>query len=565
MRTVLENLRGLGTRRLVLLGAIGAAVVAAIVAMSIMMSQAKMTVLYSGLDQAAVSRMGQAIQEMGVAFDVQQDGTAILVAPEDAPRVRMALAERGLPSNSNVGYELFDEQGALGLTSFMQRVTRTRALEGELARTIQTMDNVKAARVHIVLPDREAFSRTAPKPSASVVIRTAGGQGLPHEKATAVQRLVAAAVPGLEPSNVTVLDTSGNVLAADGDEVGSRRIGRINDLKAETQTRMMEAVEALLTPYLGVGNFRVIVTADINTDREVISEETFDPDSQVERSLRSLTEIESATDRSFEPPVTVQQNLPAEEVNNGPQSQSSTETKRVEETINYELSSIRRERVSEGGEIERLSVAVLVNGVRTVNEQGETVYRPRTQEELAVIANVVRTAVGFDARRGDVVTVENVEFLNVGEEIEPVGPPGVTEVVVRNLGTIIQSAVLLIIVGLLVLFGLRPLLSRLLAGAKDDKEQTMPPALADQTGDRSMAALQGGGGEEALFGPDGQMSPRLGKRSDMDQFVDNMIEMRAVEGKVRESSVAKLGEIVEEYPEEAVSVLRAWIYEERMA
>jgi flagellar M-ring protein FliF len=566
VKTVLENLRGLGTRRLILLGGIGAAVVAAIVAMSIMMSQAKMTVLYSELSNAEVTRMGRAIQEIGIAFDVQQDGTAILVAPEDAPRARMALAERGLPSNGKAGYELFDEQGALGLTSFMQRVTKTRALEGELARTIQTMDSVRAARVHIVMPDREAFSRTAPTPTASVIIRTADHQQLPHEKATAVQRLVAASVPNLEPSNVTVLDTAGNILAAEA-EGSSPLLSRVSDIKAQTETRMIGAVEELLTPYLGLGNFRVMATADIDRDREVVAEEIFDPDSQIERSRREMSETESSTDRSFEPPVTVEQNLPAEEVDNGPESQSSTQSTRTEETINYELSTIRRERISEGGDIERLSVAVLVNGVATTNEAGEAVYRPRTDEELQVIANVVRTAVGFDEDRGDVVTVENVEFLDVGKDIEAVGPPGVSEVVLRNLGTIIQSAVLLIVVGLLVLFGLRPLLSRLLGSAKDDKDQAGSPALTDQTGsDAMMARLQGAGsGEDGLLesGMDG--APRLGKRSDMDQFVDNMIELRAVEGQVRESSVAKLGEIVEEYPDEAVSILRAWIYEERAA
>src|SRR3546814_763860 len=211
--------------------------------------------------------------------------------------VRMALAERGLPSNGKAGYELFDEQGALGLTSFMQRVTRTRALEGELARTIQTMDSVRAARVHIVMPDREAFSRTAPTPTASVIIRTDDHQQLPHEKAAAVQRLVAASVPNLSPSNVTVLDTAGNILAAEA-EGSSPLLSRVGDIKTQTETRMVDAVEELLTPYLGIGNFRVMATADIDMDREVVAEQIFDPDSQIERSRREMSETESSTDRS---------------------------------------------------------------------------------------------------------------------------------------------------------------------------------------------------------------------------------------------------------------------------
>src|SRR5690606_25685550 len=174
LKSLIENLQALGTKRLIILGGVGVAIVAAIVGMSLIMSRASMTALYANLDKGESARIGQVLQELNIPFDIQNDGTAVLVAPDDARRARMSLAERGLPASGSAGYKLFDDAGALGLTSFMQQVTRTRALEGELARTIQTMDGVVAARVHLVLPEREAFSRTAARPTASVFIRANG-------------------------------------------------------------------------------------------------------------------------------------------------------------------------------------------------------------------------------------------------------------------------------------------------------------------------------------------------------------------------------------------------------
>jgi len=569
VKSLLENLQALGTRRLIVLGSVGALIVIGIVAASIMMSQSSMTVLYSKLSPAETSRVGQALKEIGIDFDVQDDGGAVLVSPKDARKARMALAERGLPTNSSAGWELFDDAGALGLTSFMQQVTKTRALEGELARTIQTMDGVLAARVHLVLPERDAFSRAASVPSASVFVRMGDAAHMAREKALAIQRLVSAAVPGLVLKNVTVLDSSGEVLVAEGE--GSANAARGTEYRSELETGMSESIRRLLTPYLGQGNFRVAVTADIDLDREVIAEETFDPDSRVERSRRNFSESENATDTSTEPPVSVAQNLPEEEISNGAGSSSSSTTERLEETINYEISSVRRERVSEAGKVERLNVAILVDGVRGVDDSGAETYEPRSADELQKIATIVRTAAGFDAARGDVVTVENVKFIERVQDLEPVGTPTLTEVVMHNLGTVIQSLVLLLIVGLLTVFGLKPVVSRLMETNRERRKTALETLEGEAAGEEGAAAAALGfepGGEAvagALEDRRAQAEAHLSGGTGTDKFMENMIQLRSVEGKVRESSIAKLGEIVDEYPEEAVNILRAWVYEERSA
>jgi len=562
VKSLLNNLRDLGTQRLLILGGVGVAIIVAIVGLSISMSRSSMTVLYSDLQKNESARIGQVLREMNIAFDIQNDGTAVLVAPEDARVARMRLAERGLPSGDAVGYELFDDTGALGLTSFMQQVTKTRALEGELARTMQTMEGVVAARVHLVLPEREAFNRAASRPSASVFIHVEDSSSKAREKAIAIQRLVSSAVPGLKAEDVTVLDHTGTILAAQGDSgpLAARGI----DLKRETEAKMADTVSQLLTPYLGHGNFRVAVTAQLNMDRVVVAEETFDPESQIERSRHNMTESEESNDRSVDPPTTVSQNLPTQDVPNAAGAQSTSNTRRQEETINYEISSVRRERISEGGNIERVNVAVLVDGVRGTGSDGAENYAPRTEEELSKIATIVRTATGFDQSRGDVVTVENVRFQERGMDLIAMGEPGFTEVVMRNIGTIVQSVVLLAIVGLLVMFGLRPLLSRLLATTRrsTDTETALLAQLAPVDGE-AVAALGGPQGQ-ALPGADGALKALPGA-SDTERFVENMIQLKSVEGKVRESSIAKLGEIVEQNPDDAVAILRSWIYEEARA
>ena len=194
----------------------------------------------------------------------------------------MLLAERGLPNSSTAGYELFDKLGSMGLTSFMQNITRLRALEGEIARTIQAMKGVRAARVHLVLPDPGSFRREPQAPSASVVIRT---ETFEAPSAAAIRQIVAAAVPGMTPEHVAVLSTDGTILAAGGESAGATT-GKMLDLEKQVSREIEENIRKTLAPMLGLGNFEASVSARLNLDKKETNETAFDPESKVERSTR---------------------------------------------------------------------------------------------------------------------------------------------------------------------------------------------------------------------------------------------------------------------------------------
>jgi flagellar M-ring protein FliF len=259
IQTIIENLKGFGTKRLALMGAMAAVIMATIVVGSIYLNRPAYETLYVGLERQDVSQIGMVLGEAGIAFDVGSDGTSVLVASGNTARARMLLAEKGLPNSANAGYELFDNVGSLGLTSFMQQITRVRALEGEIARSIQSLAGIKAARVHIVMSERANFRREEQQPSASVVIRYAGTDG--SKTARSIRHLVAAAVPGLGAEKVTVLDSTGNLLAA-GDDPSNTSAVRSLGVEQTVETQIEDNIRRALTPYLGTDNFRASVKAN---------------------------------------------------------------------------------------------------------------------------------------------------------------------------------------------------------------------------------------------------------------------------------------------------------------
>ena len=365
-----------------------------------------MGLLYSGLDPGEGGRIGQRLDELKIPYEARGDGTVVMVPESMVARTRMALAASGLPRQGGAGYELLDSQSPMNMTSFMQRVQRLRALEGELARTIVTLNGVRSARVHIVLAERETFSRETPKPTASVAVVMAGGLRLGVSEAAAIRLLIAGAVPGLRQEDVSVLDPSGVVLAADGTEalVG----GRLAEVKAALEQNLQHAVVGLLEPLIGRGKVRVVASLDIDGTREVSHEEKFDPLTQIERSKQSQVDQDNSEDTKQRDAVTVGQNLPnqaaAPAATPGKITSSSTHNG---QTTNYELSSTRSDRVREPGEVKRLTVAVVVDGL--ADEKGA--FKPRSKEELDRLAELIHSAVGFDAKRGDIVTVDSLPFV----------------------------------------------------------------------------------------------------------------------------------------------------------
>nr|WP_211107402.1 flagellar basal-body MS-ring/collar protein FliF [Azospirillum brasilense] len=561
---MIDNLRTLGRTRLLVLAGTGVGIVLAVAPMAVLLSRPHMTPLYTGLEPAEAGRIVKAVEAMGVPVSAPFGGPAVQVPEAGVPRLRMLLAEKGLPSRGGIGYELFDTDKPLGITSFMQRMNRLRAMEGELARTIETLSGIEAARVHIVLPDREEFSRAAPTPTASIVVRMRGRSPLERRQALSIRHLVSAAVPHLKPSAVTVLDASGEGLLT-GEDGDARSSAKVDGLRAGHETRIPRAIEQMLVARLGQGNVRVQVAVDAETKREVGRSQSFAPNSQVVRSTQTVQEQDRSLDSTGEPPVTAEQNLPQREVRAQAQNnRSPSDSKRQEETGNSEISNVARETVIEPGDIRRVSVAVLVNGTWATAQDGTRSYEARSPEELQRITELVRSARGFSEARGDRVPGDNREFVTPAPELGPREPMAeIVDTLSRNVMTLIQWVILLGLCGLLIVLGLRPLIRRAFPAPEPGAAEAAAPALAAGA---AMPQLTG----PAMGGDPAMQAAQLTDAGDpataalpgIEETMDQLIELRTVEGRVRASSIRRLGDIVDQYPDEAIDILRSWLYEE---
>lgn len=479
-----RSLLGLGARRLAALALVGIAVFAAVGLGSYTLSRPQLETLYTGLSALDVSRIGAALREAGIAFDVNAQGTTVLVRYGQTAQARMLLAEKGLPSSSNAGYELFDKLGSMGLTSFMQEVTRVRALEGEIARTIQAMKGVKAARVHIVLPDTASFRRNRQNPSASVIVRTEAAGNF--SSAPAIRHLVAAAVPGLTIDQVTVLSTDGTILASGGD-AGGASPAKMVSLERTISKELQDNVAKTLAPYLGLGNYEISVAARLNTDKRQISETAYSPESRVERSVRVVKETGSSQNNNSRTAVGAEQNVPAEQPASGSGDQSRRTNERREELTNYEVSTKTTSTVSEGYRLESLNVAVLVNRKRLLASLGDKAGPEAVEKQLKEVERLVASAAGVDAKRGDRLTVSALDFVDSGQALQPVPGIGVVEHLVRNTGTFVNAVAMVAITVLLIWFGVRPALKAILEPRAAEAARNRPlkaegaPAAVEQS------------------------------------------------------------------------------------
>jgi len=531
------NILELGARRLAALGLIGLAVFLGVGIGAYYLSRPAQEALYVGLEREDVSRIGAVLKDAGIPFDVSSDGTSVLVRYGHTAQARMLLAEKGLPQSSKSGYELFNDLGSLGLTSFMQEVTRVRALEGEIARTIQTMKGVKAARVHIVLPDRGSFRRDQQPASASVVVRTEPADDM--GSAQAIRHLVASAIPGMKADRVTVLNTDGMLLMS-GDDGANASTGRMASLERNVGREIQENIRRTLTPYLGLGNFEVSVAARLNTDKTSINETIFNPESKVERSIRTVRETEVSQNRANQKPATVQQNLPEERVRAEGGESSSEDNQRREELTNYEISSKTIQTVSDGYAIKNLSVAVLVNKSRLSSlSGGESADQAAIDAKITEIEQLVSSAAGFEKGRGDQIKVAAVGFVDDGRMMEPTPALGFADVLMRQFGNVINALTILVVTTLLIWFGLRPAVTAILARSEAEK------AFASEA-----PALESA--ESILAGDNAQIESA--------ETVPNLIE--DLTGKLSRSPQKKLEQLIEYDEEHAVSILKQWLIQE---
>jgi len=406
--------------------------------------------LYAGLEAAEAGQVVSALEAQGVAYEVR--GDSIYVPAGQRDQVRMSLAADGLPTNGGVGYELLDSLSGFSTTAQMFDAAYWRAKEGELARTIVSSSLIRAARVHIAAVSQQPFARSG-KPTASVTVTTASGP-LGAPQAEAIRYLVASAVAGLDPQDVALIDSArGLVLAgAGGAATGAGEL----DPRAAA---MRANVERLLAARVGPGNAIVELTLDTVSQQETVTERLLNPDARVAVSQETESRSETATDAAAGgSAVTVASNLP--ETGAAPGGQGSSSRNDNREVVNYDTSETLRETLRPAGDIKRLSVAVLINDIGAPDANGQLAYTPREAAEIDSLRTLVQSAVGFDAARGDVVTIASMPFSLPQDAGTFVQSTGLMGLLATNLLTLIQLGVLALVILALALFVVRPVLAR---------------------------------------------------------------------------------------------------------
>ncbi len=563
MTSLLDGLKALGALRLAVLGAVAAAVLAALAFVSLHKPGERMALLYADLDLREAGQIADSLERQHITHQLGGGGSQILVPIDQVSNARLLLARELLPSGGSIGYEIFDRNDGFTANQFQQNMSALRALEGELARTIRSINGVRAARVHLVLPKREAFSRERQDAQASVMLTTAGAGRLDRESTQAVVNLVAAAVPGLRAHNITVVDNRGDVLARAGDSSNAALAAQTTEeLRRGIEQRLNRTVEDVLERSLGPGRARAEAAVEVDFDRINESQEKYDPEGQVVRSTQSTTDNNKSSEAN--PTVSVGNNLPNADAGN---AAAGSQQQRQEETTNYEIGKTVRTVTREQAQIRRLSLGVLVDGVEERAADGTMAWRARSAEELDRIDRLVKSAVGFDAKRGDRVEIVNMRFAAEDAAI-PAAPAGMFGLPIEKrdllgLGQTLLIGLVAIAGGLLVL---RPMVTRLttLPGDAPRLGGTAASGAAQALLAGPPGAASGGaliaGGSMAGGSMDGA---RAGGPIDAAMLGDDsLISMANIEGQLRASSVRRLAELVEKHPEESLSIVRSWMQEE---
>jgi flagellar M-ring protein FliF len=529
VQALLEFVKTLGPTRLAAMAAVTIALIGFFALLILRVTAPVMAPLFTDLSLEDSSAVIKDLERRAIPYELKNDGAIILVPKDRVSRLRMNLAEGGLPRGGGVGYEIFDKSDTLGSTSFIQNINRLRALEGELARTIRSLDRVQSARVHLVMPERALFARDQAEPSAAIVLRVRGE--LEPQQVGAIRHLVASAVTGLKVTRVSVVDESGRLLAngmADEQTIGTF----VDERKVSFERRLRDQVEAILFSVVGPGHARVEVTAEFDFNKITETSEKFDPEGRVLRSTQSKEESSGTPDPGGQ--VTIANELPGAQANQGPARDT---TKKSEEIANYEVSRTTKTEIVEGGRINRISIAVLLDGSYVRNEKGEVAYQERSRGELDQIAALVRSAIGFDQRRGDQVEVVNLRFAE--QPVVPVNEGGSFLAMFQFTKDDVMRAVELAVMGVLglvvTLVVVRPLVKRII-----EPDLAAPsPALEGQ----SPSAL-----------PDAQTDSPQGA-------ANKLIEFAAINGKLRADAVKQIGQLVEKNPSETAAIIREWLSE----
>ncbi len=545
MKGLIDSIRKLGMVRVAMLAGVTLGIIGAFIWLELQgPNRARMTVVASDLD--ALNAQQIAAELTGRKIPYRLEGGQIFVSDSDLAAARSLVSVTGLSGGSTTGYEIFDRGNDLAVTDFDQQVKLTRALEGELARTIVSVHGILHARVHLVLPRREPFAHDRQHAQASVMLTVPGRQVLSPEAVQSVVNLVAAGVPGLRPQDVTVVDSNLHLLvqAGDGNDVRAKSATE-EDIRQKTESRLAQAVELMLERSLGPGHVHAEASIRMNFDKVNETQEKFDPDGSVVRSTQNVTSNSKSTDKTG--PVSLQNNLPNADASAA--AATGTQEGRQEETTNYEIGKTVRAIVHDQPQIERITLAVMVDGVETPGADGKPVWKPRDQAALDQIGQLVKSAAGIDEKRGDRLDVVSMPFTSAPDPAEaaqsarPVKANG-------DLLTFIQT-IAFGVVG----FGIVILTARSIFATLNK-----PPVGLALAGDA--AALPGGGAVTGIGAPPAAAALGIGQDGgfgDAAGIEDETMTMQNVQGQLRASAIRKVTQLVERHPDTTLGIIRGWI------
>jgi flagellar M-ring protein FliF len=548
MKALVEGLRALGAARLAAMGAVALGMLGMLALMVMRGGTEQMALLYGDLDLRDSGQVAEQLTRRHIPYRIAANGSQILVPADQVPEARVALAKEGLPSGGSIGYEIFDRGDSLAATEFQQKINETRAMEGEIARTIRAMQGIRAVRVHLVLPRREPFAREQQDAQASVMLTMSGAARLDREGIQAILNLVSAAVPGLRPQNIAIVDSRGDLLARAGTPVGAAAAAlSAEEVRRATELRLSRAVEEMLERSLGAGHVRAEAAVRMSFDKFNQTEERYDPDGQVTRSTQTVDSKSKNTEA--QQTVSVQNNLP--NANAGQQPGAGSQDSRQEETTNYEISKTIRTLIKDQPQIDRIDLAVMVDGTDVAAADGKHTWQPRSAEELNRITGLVRTAIGYDEKRGDHVEVVSMQFVSdsAGAVTEDHGVLGM-KLEKADMLHLAQTALFGVIGVVALLLVLRPMVLRITSVA--------PGALAGPGG--SLAAISGAA-TSALSGPVAQAALAAAGTTQMLED-ESMVKIAQIEGQMRASSLRRISELAEKHPDETLAIVRGWMVQE---
>ena len=403
MQGLIDFLKQMGRGRLLIMGGVAALLLAVLGFVAFRGASPEMGFLYTDLDPAVASRISDQLKTQNIPYQVGADGGSILVPRERLAELRMSLATQQL--GAKMGYDILDTEEPFGVSASRAKMNETRAIEGELARSISTLDSVSTARVHIVMPERELCATEPRKATAAVTVKTVGN--LKPDQIDAIRYLVSSAVPELSPESVSIIDQNGTLLARAG-EAGSSGGAGIEQQQQEAAARLRTQIEALLEPIYGAGKVRAEVSVQLERSQTREESEVYDPDKQVIQRQVSVESNNQDAETESAPAATtatISNQLPENAAPGGAPAGRNSQTSQTSEDTSYQNSVTRTVKVEAPGTIKRLTVAVNVDGGKA----------GVPQQQIQQLTRLVENSVGFDPDRGDSVVVESMQFAKPAE------------------------------------------------------------------------------------------------------------------------------------------------------